>query len=206
MKREYGCPVWNPDGDPVSMLIQTILSQNTSDLNSGSAFQSLRSAFPGWEEVLEADVDAIALKIRHGGLGSIKASRIRQVLRDIVQKRGRLELDFLKHLDLSEAEGWLLRLPGVGLKTARCVLLFSLGMTALPVDTHIMRVSKRLGLLSSKASADEAHRRLAETVSPEAVYHFHVLMIKHGRQICRARHPDCPNCVLKEICISYPLT
>jgi len=203
LKREYGILERQIQRDPISVLVQTILSQNTSDLNSGGSFQSLLTSFDNWEGVADANVDTIAYCIRRGGLERIKAQRIKQALKEIVRKRGRLELDFLSRLPLSEAEAWLQSLPGVGLKTARCVLLFSLGMLALPVDTHILRVSKRLGLISSKASLAEAHRVLGEMVPPGDVYQFHVLVIEHGRRTCLARHPRCRSCALKDICISY---
>ena len=206
LKREYGAPEWHPNGDPLSVLVQTILSQNTSDVNSGKAFRSLRDAFADWTDLISSDVETIASSIRHGGLGRIKAHRIKQTLGEIVRKHGLLELDFLGQLAPLDAEGWLLELPGVGLKTARCVLLFALGMPALSVDTHILRVSRRLGLIDTRTSLEEAHYRLGEIVSPEDVYHFHILVIEHGRRICRARHPDCPSCVLKGLCISYPLS
>lgn len=198
--KEYGAVQEQPTHDPVSVLVQTILSQNTSDRNSGGAFQSLAARFRGWEEVAEADVEAIAYHIRGGGLGRIKAQRIKQALEHIVRERGRLELDFLSQLSVSDAEDWLLQLPGVGLKTARCVLLFALGMPALPVDTHIVRVTRRLGLIGAQASLDEAHRILGKLVPPDDVYQFHVLVIGHGRKVCRARNPDCLSCVLKEVC------
>lgn len=203
--REYGIPEWQPHSDPLSVLVKTILSQNTSDINSGSAFQSLLDSFDNWEEVIDADVGTIAHCIRCGGLGRIKAQRIKQALGEIVKRQGKLDLDFLSRLSPSDAENWLLKLPGIGLKTARCVLLFSLGMPILPVDTHILRVSKRLGLISSNASLHEAHYILGEVVSPADVYQFHILVIQHGRKICQARHPNCNDCVLKKICRSYNL-
>ena len=203
LEGEYGVPEWKPDHAPISVLVQTILSQNTSDANSGSAFRSLKAYFPTWKDVADADVDTIALRIRHGGLGKIKAQRIKQALNDIVRQRGELELDFLSRLTLYDAQDWLLHLAGVGLKTARCVLLFALGIPALPVDTHILRVSKRLGLIGHKASPDEAHYALGELVPPEDVYRFHVLVIEHGRRICQARRPDCRACVLQKICPGY---
>lgn len=195
-------PQWQSDGDPLSMLIQTILSQNTSDANSGRAFRSLRLAFPEWESLIDADVDLVAAGIKQGGLNRIKARRIGEVLRLIRERHGQLDLAFLSKMRIAQAEEWLLGLPGVGLKTARCVLLFSLCMPALPVDTHILRVSRRLGLLNSKASAEEAHRRLAEVVAPEDVYQFHVLMIEHGRKACHPRRPACMGCALRDICPS----
>ena len=205
LKREYGVPEWQSHYDPISVLVQTILSQNTSDTNSAGAFQSLVASFDSWEDVVGADVNAITHSIRRGGLGRIKAQRIKQALEEIVQQRSQLDLCFLSQLTLQEAEDWLGKLPGVGLKTARCVLLFSLGRPALPVDTHILRVARRLGLISPRASLVEAHRVLGELVPSEDVYQFHVLVIEHGRKTCLARRPRCQSCVLKDICLSYPL-
>ena len=203
LKEEYGVPEWQPRYDPISVLVQTILSQNTSDINSRSAFESLLISFGSWENVADAGIDTIEHAIRHGGLGRVKAVRIKKALKEIERKRGRLELDFLSQLNLSEAGDWLEQLPGVGVKTASCVLLFSLGMPALPVDTHILRVVRRLGLISSKTSLKQAHQLLGELVPQQDVYQFHILIIEHGRKVCRAQHPACPNCVLKEICPSY---
>ncbi|MBI2860921.1 MAG: endonuclease III [Chloroflexi bacterium] len=200
LKKQHGAPPSRPGNDPVSVLVQTILSQNTTDINSGEAFLQLRADFPAWEDVAGADIEAIAGSIRRGGLGVIKAGRIRQALHEIARQRGRIELDFLKGLPPEAAEQWLVKLPGVGLKTARCVLLFSLEMPALPVDTHILRVSRRLGLLRPGASPDEAHRVLSGLVPPEDVYAFHMLTIEHGRNICQARRPRCQECLLRELC------
>ncbi|MFC2065749.1 endonuclease III domain-containing protein [Chloroflexota bacterium] len=205
LEGEYGTPKWQPSYAPISVLVQTILSQNTSDTNSGSAFKTLKSSFDNWESVADADADTIAHYIRHGGLGQIKAQRIKQALQGIVRERGQLELEFLSQFTSSDAEEWLLRLPGVGLKTARCVLLFALGMPSLPVDTHVLRVSKRLGLINPKASLDEAHYTLGALVPQEDVYKFHVLVIEHGRKICQARRPNCQDCILKKICPSRSL-
>jgi endonuclease-3 len=205
LRREYGAPERQPRPDSVSVLVQTILSQNTSDANSRTAFQSLVASFGSWEDVANADVNTIASCIRCGGLGRIKAQRLKQALKDIIRERGRLELDFLGQLAPPDAEGWLGRLPGVGLKTARCVLLFSLGMPTLPVDTHILRVSKRLGLIRPRASPHEAHHILGEAVPPEDVYLFHILVIEHGRRTCQARYPNCQSCALKKICAGYSL-
>jgi len=203
LKEEYGIPEWQPDSGPISVLVQTILSQNTSDTNSRGAFVSLLSSFGRWGNVVDADIGAIEHTIRHGGLGRVKAVRIKQALKEIERKRGRLELDFLSRLNLSEARDWLEQLPGVGIKTASCVLLFSLGMPALPVDTHILRVAKRLGLISSKTSPKQAHQLLGELVPRQDVYQFHILTIEHGRRVCRAQRPLCHHCVLKEICATY---
>lgn len=201
---EYGDPEWRPDHDPLSTLVQTILSQNTSDTNSRRAFASLRAAFPRWEDLADANAGDIAAAIRSGGLAGIKAGRIKKALEEIREKRGSLELDFLDELTIAEARGWLKGLPGVGLKTANCVLLFSFGRPALPVDTHILRVSKRLGLISPRASADAAHEILEGLVPIENVYQFHVLVIEHGRRVCKAQRPLCHECVLAEVCPAKP--
>ena len=205
LKEEYGTPRWQPNYDPLSVLVQTILSQNTSDTNSSGAFASLLSSFESWENVAAADIYAIERVIKSGGLGRVKAVRIKQALAEIKRKRGQLTLDFLSQFSLSEAVDWLEQLPGVGLKTASCVLLFALGVPALPVDTHILRVTRRLGLINSKASLEQAHRLLGEMVPQQDVYPFHVLLIKHGREVCRAQRPLCIQCVLKEICPAYPV-
>ncbi len=205
LKREYGVPEQQHRPDPVSVLVRTILSQNTSDTNSRAAFQSLLASFDSWEDIGTADISTIANCIRCGGLGTIKAQRLKQALEEIIRERGRLELDFLTQLTPSGAEDWLQRLPGVGPKTARCVLLFSLGTPVLPVDTHILRVTKRLGLIGPKASPREAHYALGGAVSPEDIYPFHILVIEHGRTTCRARYPDCQACVLRKMCPSYGL-
>ena len=200
---QYGTPDWQPNHNPLQELIQTILSQSTSDVNSNRAFKSLLASFPCWEDIAAADVDEIAASIRIGGLGEIKAKRIKQALKEIQQKRGRLDLDFLDKLPLPKARDWLKQLPGVGTKTANCVFLFSLGKPALPVDTHVFRVAKRLGLVDSKTSVEQAHELLESLVLPDQVYQFHVLLIEHGRQVCKAQRPRCPECVLWRLCPGY---
>jgi len=200
---QYGARRWHPDGSPVSVLVQTILSQNTSAQNSGRAFLSLLASFPRWEDVAAAGTDEIAASIGGGGLGEVKARRISQALREVLRRRGSLGLNFLKELPLDEARDWLRELPGVGVKTASCVLLFSLGRPALPVDTHIFRVAKKLGLVNSRASAEEAHGLLERLVPEDRVYEFHVLLIEHGRRVCRARRPRCCECVLRQYCPGY---
>ena len=203
LRKQYGTREWRLNPDPLTVLVQTILSQNTSDTNAGRAFQNLLSCFNNWQIVADAEVPNIANCIKSGGLARIKAQRIKGVLNQIIRKRGQLELDFLSRLAPSDAEGWLLELPGVGLKTARCVLLFSLGMPVLPVDTHIWRVTKRLGLIDSEITLNEAHKILGNLVPPDEAYLFHVVVIEHGRRICRARNPDCSACILNGVCASY---
>ena len=186
--------------DPLSELIFTILSQNTSDVNRDRACESLRSRFPTWEDVLQADTADIEDAIRVGGLAAIKAPRIKSILEHIHQEQGALSLDFLRDLPVPEARKWLVSLKGVGHKTASCVLLFSLGKPALPVDTHVHRVTRRLGLVPMKSSAERTNILLEAMVPPELYYPFHVNIIAHGRQVCHARRPKCYACVLENLC------
>jgi len=202
LEQEYGPREWQADGDPIDVLIGTILSQNTSDTNSGRAFVSLKASFDSWEAVASAPAEHIARVIKSGGLFQIKAARIKQVLEQIEREQGRISLDFLKSKTMAEAEDYLMRLPGVGHKTASCVLLFSLGKPSLPVDTHIFRVAKRLGLIDSRASIGKAHSLLQEQIPPSKVYQFHIHVIEHGRRICRARQPRCHRCILRGTCPS----
>jgi endonuclease-3 len=202
LEQEYGPRKWRTDSDPIDVLIGTILSQNTSDANSGRAFVSLKASFGSWEAVASAPAEHIAQVIESGGLSQIKAIRIKQVLEQIKKEQGRISLYSLKAMDMAEAEEYLMRLPGVGHKTARCVLLFSLGKPSLPVDTHIFRVAKRLGLIDSRASVEKAHSLLQEQIPHSKVYQFHIHMIEHGRQICHARQPRCNRCILRSICPS----
>jgi len=202
LEQEYGPCQWQADRDPIDVLIETILSQNTSDANSGRAFASLKGSFANWRAVASAPIEHIAEVIKCGGLSQIKAARIKQVLGQIEREQGRITLDFLKSRTMTEAEDYLMRLPGVGHKTASCVLLFSLGKPSLPVDTHIFRLAKRLGLIDSKVSIEKVPRLLQAQVPPSKVYQFHVHMIEHGRRICRARQPRCHDCVLSRVCPS----
>ncbi len=206
LEQEYGVLRWQPQGEPVDVLIRTILSQNTSDTNSDRAFDSLKAGFDGWGGVASAPVESIARAIQSGGLFRIKAARIKQILERIEEEQGRISLDSLGSMAAAEAESYLMDLPGVGYKTARCVLLFCLGKPSLPVDTHILRVSRRLGLIDSRASMDRAHALLAEQVPASKVYQFHVHMIEHGRKTCRARRLLCKRCALISACPSSSLT
>ncbi len=202
LEKEYRERRWRSHRDPVSEMILTILSQNTSDVNSGRAFDNLRSAFPDWELAANAPVEEIEAAIRSGGLARIKAERIKLILEEIVKRSGSLDLGFLNDLPLSDAKAWLRRLPGVGPKTAGCVLLFSLQMPALPVDTHVFRVSKRLGLIDSRVSPDRAHQILEGVVPPDKIYEFHLNMVEHGRRVCKAQRPRCGECIFNEGCPS----
>ena len=184
----------------MSELVLTILSQNTSDANSGRAFMRLRSRFRTWEELLAADVEAIVQEIQAGGLATIKAPRIKAALEAVYERRGNFDLEFLRDLPLEEAKASLRELKGVGPKTAACVLMFALGRPALPVDTHVHRVAQRLGLVPAKAGAAEAHDILEAHLEPDEVYPFHISLIKHGRRICRSQRPLCERCPLLDGC------
>ncbi len=199
----YGQPTWRPHHPPLDELILTILSQHTSDLNSGRAFAQLRAAFPTWEAVCDAPTAAVAAAIRSGGLAAVKAPRIQQVLRQIRQERGSFDLDFLATAPLDEARAWLAALPGVGPKTVACVLLFACGRPAMPVDTHVHRVSRRLGLVPDRTTADQAHGLLEALVPPDWYYAFHLNVIKHGREVCKAQRPRCEICPLTQWCNYY---
>ncbi|MCH8026421.1 MAG: endonuclease III [Chloroflexi bacterium] len=202
---EYGTVPWRPNGEPVAELVLTLLSQNTSDSNSGRAFIRLLNAFPDWPSLLDADVKAIERAIQPGGLAPTKAPRLQAMLRKVWSRRGSFDLSFLRDWPLEEARAWLRSLPGVGPKTAACVLLFALGMPALPVDTHVHRVAKRLGLVPEKSTAEQAHGLLEPMLTPEQVYPFHIQLIKHGRRTCTARRPKCPSCPLRKGCPSAEL-
>ncbi|MBO0687420.1 MAG: endonuclease III [Candidatus Dormibacteraeota bacterium] len=186
--------------DPVDELVATVLSQNTSDVNSERAFAGLKGRFTSWEEVLRADTAAVADAIRAGGLAEVKAPRIQRILAGIEEREGRIDLDRLRRLPDAEVDSYLQSLPGVGRKTAACVLVFSLGRPAFPVDTHVHRVAGRLGWVPATASADAAHDLLAEAIPADIRYDLHVALITHGRTLCRARNPACGECPIQELC------
>lgn len=205
LRKEYAPLPWEPRYDPLSEVVSCILSQHTSDLNSERAFKQLMEVFGSLEEVAKGDTELIARSINVGGLASIKAPRIKQVLNLILEKRGSLDLSFLKDTPLQEAKAWLRELPGIGPKTAAVILCFSFGMPAMAVDTHVFRVSKRLGLIGPKTSYEQAHEILEQAVEPEHVYPFHVVLITHGRRVCKAPRPLCHQCVLAYGCPSRDL-
>jgi endonuclease-3 len=196
----YGQPIWRNPLEPVDELVSTILSQNTNDVNRDRAFQSLRRHFPTWEAVRDADPASVVAAIRSAGLANQKGPRIQQVLREITIERGSLDLKFLRELPLEEARGWLKKFKGVGPKTAAIVLLFSLGRPAFPVDTHIYRVTGRIGLRPEKMTLEAAHLHLEKLFPPETYYAAHLNIIRLGREICVARKPACERCPLREIC------
>lgn len=189
--------------DPIDLLVQTILSQNTSDLNSGRAFSALRSAFPDNLGLLEAPLERIAQLIRPGGLGDMKAARIRSALERIEEDFGRVDLSCLADMPLSQARQYLIGLPGVGPKTAAVVLLFAFGKPTMPVDTHVHRLCRRLGLVPEKASVQRT-QELMEAVTPPGKYlSLHLNLIRHGRRFFRARSPNCDECPIRALC-PYP--
>lgn len=199
---QYGVRKWHRHRDPVSQLISTILSQNTSDANSGHAFDSLTGKFGTWEEVAKADVADIEHAIRSGGISHVKALRVKEILQAILEERGSLDLSFLEKVSIDEAKSWLRSLPGVGPKTAGCVLMFSFGKPVMPVDTHVYRVARRLGLIEDKVSLDKAHELLGAMVPPGQVYQLHLNMVEHGRKVCKSKRPMCSQCILREGCPS----
>lgn len=198
----YGEFEQTPRYNALDELIFTVLTQHTSDLNAERAFDRLRQTIPTWEEVMVADQQTIADAIFHGGMSNQKSRRIKDILSDILDRRGELEIDFLKEHSLDDAREWLIELPGVGPKTAAVVMSFALGMPAFPVDTHIHRVSKRLGLIDEKTTADAAHGIMESKVRPELRFQLHMQLITHGRQICKARRPLCGECPLSDECPS----
>lgn len=198
----YGRPVARPHGDAIGELVLTILSQNTADTNSGRAYTQMLRTYPSWDAIADAPPEQLIETIRFGGLAQQKAPRIQAVLRTIRARLAGWDLGFLNELPLPEAKDWLRGLPGVGPKTAACVLLFAMGRPAMPVDTHVERVSKRLGLIPAKLPADRAHDALEAAVEPDDYYRFHMLLIKHGRRLCAARRPLCEQCPLVNACPS----
>ena len=207
MTAAYGERVWQSEQyaeDVLGALVATILSQNTSDLNSGRAYQSLKKAFPdGWEAVRQASVTAVADAIRAGGLADMKAPRIQNILHEVYERNGRTSLDHLAAWTDGEISDYLRSFPGVGPKTAACVLMFHLGRAVLPVDTHVHRVSQRLGLIGPKVTPDQAHDLLPRLLEPGQVYSFHVHLIEHGRRKCHSRRPDCFSCPVQSECDFY---
>lgn len=199
----FGQPEWRNPLPPLDELISTILSQNTNDNNRDRAFNALIARFPTWEAVRDAAEEELIQAIRPAGLANQKGPRIQRVLQQITAQRGELSLEFLRDLPDEEARDWLLQFKGVGPKTAAIVLLFSLGKPAFPVDTHIYRVSGRLGLRPTKMNAEKAHKHLADLFPPNTYYAVHLNIIRLGREICQARRPRCTRCPLQTECAYY---
>ncbi len=196
----YGEPIWRNPLPPIDELISTILSQNTNDINRDKAFNALRAGFPTWEAVRDASGSQVVDCIRVAGLANQKGPRIQQVLRQITDERGTLDLSFLQDLPLEVARAWLTKFNGVGPKTAAIVLCFSLGRPAFPVDTHVYRVTGRIGLRPAKISVEDAHPYLEGIFPPQAYYAAHLNIIRLGREICHARKPLCSACPLRVQC------
>jgi len=200
---EFGMPAWRPHLSPVGELISTILSQNTNDINRDIAYDSLREKYPAWEGVRDAPENQIIAAIKTAGLANQKGPAIQNALRVITEERGKIELDFLKTKTSQGAAEWLEKLKGVGPKTAAIVLLFSLEMPAFPVDTHVHRVTGRLGIRPEKMTPNKSHTFLAEQFPVESYYPVHLNLIRLGREICKARKPICTECPLNSFCRFY---
>jgi endonuclease-3 len=198
--QDFGEPIWRNPLPAIDELVSTILSQNTNDVNRDHAFDALRAKFPTWESVRDSDTEDVIAAIRPAGLANQKGPRMQQVLRAITEERGSLDLDFLAGLPIEEARSWLTKFNGVGPKTAAIVLCFSLGMPAFPVDTHVYRVTGRIGLRPEKMTVEQAHPYLESVFPPEAYYAAHLNFIRLGREVCHARKPNCPQCPIIKLC------
>jgi endonuclease-3 len=196
----FGEPIWRNPLPAIDELVSTILSQNTNDINRDRGFNALRAKLPVWEAVRDAKSEEVINAIRPAGLANQKGPRIQQVLRAITEERGSLNLDFLADLTIEEARTWLTKFNGVGPKTAAIVLCFSLNMPAFPVDTHIYRVSGRIGLRPEKMTVEQAHPHLESIFPPETYYAAHLNIIRLGREVCGARKPNCPQCPIIKLC------
>lgn len=202
LAQSYGVPEWHEPYDPVSQLVNTILSQQTNSANRQQAYDRLQARFPHWETVMAAPVGEVQEAIKPAGLSNQKAPRIQNALRYIERERGELSLDFLQDMEVDDAKAWLTEIKGVGPKTAAIILLFVFHMPAFPVDTHVHRVTQRLGIIND-VSAGKAHTLLEEIVVEDDYYPFHINLIKHGREVCMARNPRCAICPLQDLCDYY---
>jgi endonuclease-3 len=200
LRRQQGPFQPKPRLPALDEVVATVLSQHTSDHNSERAFASLKRRFPSWEEVADASTREVADAIRAGGIANQKAARIQRILAVVEEREGRIDLDRLRALGDAEVEEYLTSLPGVGPKTAACVLVFSMGRDAFPVDTHVHRVTARLGWIPPGASAERAHQLLGRLVPADIRYDLHVGLVTHGRTVCKAQRPRCPTCVLRDLC------
>jgi endonuclease-3 len=196
LREMYGRPVNHPHGHPIAELVRTVLSQNTSDTNRDVAYERLRARFPLWEDVRDAPPEDVVEALRPGGLANTKGPRIQAILRELGDHP---DLDWLGDTPRDEAIDYLTALPGVGRKTAACVMIFALGRPEIPVDTHVYRVGGRLGLFREKAPFDEAHDEMLRVTDPADAYELHMNLIRHGREICRPR-PRCEQCELRRMC------
>ena len=199
LREVYGIPIAPPHGAPIDELILTVLSQSTNDRNRDVAFLALRERFASWAEVRDAPVEAVEEAIRPGGISKVKSVRIQAILEAIGEP---LSLDWLADASVEEGRDYLVGLPGVGRKTAACVLLFAYGKHDVPVDTHVSRVGMRLHLLRPGAPFEELHDEMLALTRPGEELELHVNLLRHGRRTCHARVPDCPNCALRRMCPS----
>jgi endonuclease III len=199
LRQIYGSPANEPHGHPIAELIRTVLSQHTNDRNRDVAFERMRARFPTWEQVRDAPTEELEKAIRPGGLAVTKAPRIQAILRELGEHP---DLDWLSQVPPAEAIEFLTALPGVGRKTAACVLIFTFDIPQIPVDVHVYRVGGRLGLFRAKASFEEAHDEIQAVTPPEDAYELHMNLIRHGREICRPR-PRCGECALRRMCPAY---
>lgn len=200
---KYGEEVSARKLPPIDELVMTILSQHTNDVNMYRAFESLKKAYTNWEEVLAAPQDELALSIRSSGMYNLKAKRIQAALREIKERVGQLDLSLIETMEIHEAKEWLTSLHGVGPKTAAIVLLFSFGLPVLPVDTHVWRVTKRLGIIDMNVSREKAHDLLEQIMPRDCIPSLNKNLVRHGREICHAQNPKCDECFLKKMCDYY---
>jgi endonuclease-3 len=199
LRELYGRPVNDPHGDPIAELVRTVLSQNTNDRNRDVAYERLRARLPTWVAVRDAPVTEVEAAIKPGGLSQTKAPRIQEILRRLPEEGGAPNLVALSAMDRDRAVAFLTDLPGVGRKTAACVMIFALGRPEIPVDTHVYRVGGRLGLFPPGSSFDLAHDEMLAITDPEDAYELHVNLITHGRRVCRPQ-PRCEECGLRRMC------
>ena len=199
----FGEPVWGNPLPALDELVSTILSQNTNDINRDRAFEALRKKMPTWEAVRDAPLAQVVEAIRPAGLANQKGPRIQKALRQITEERGQLDIDFLREWSPEEVRAWLTRFHGVGPKTASIVMQFSLRMPAFAVDTHVHRITGRLGLRPANMSADNTHALMESLLLPDTYGVAHMNLIRLGREVCGARRPDCPNCPLRRLCLFY---
>jgi endonuclease III len=202
LREMYGVPVMEPHGDPVGELVLTVLSQSTNDRNRDVAFLRLRDRFDSWEAVRDAPVEEIEEAIRPGGISKVKSVRIKAILEAIGEGGRDLDLSWMRAAPVPESQAYLCALPGVGRKTAACVLLFAYGLRDVPVDTHVSRVGTRLHVLEPGAPFDRLHDQMLDITPPGAELEFHVNMLRHGRRTCHAQRPACRECALRRMCPS----
>jgi len=203
LERHYGIPRRTGPGNLLDILIETILSQNTNDQNRDKAFQRLKTRFPHWEDVLEAKTKPVVSAIRQGGLARQKAKRIREILHWIKRQQGKLSLSFLRKMDSEEIKKTIGALKGVGPKTLHCLLLFGLRREAFPVDTHILRIGKRLGFIPEWMGAEKAHLWMSPLIPKDRSLSLHLNLIRFGRSLCKAKNPSCDICFLSGQCLYF---